>query len=206
MRTSALVMLTLCAYLSVASSCPAAYAGEPATSMKVVAVDKSTKKVTTSAGGVKFSVEIPASYQLVKRITNTLPKSKKQQELLVFAPPPRGGEPVPRLLVAVIPGFNILVPFILTPPKLVAATLQNYPKLFSDYKQSESSMVKLSGREFGTATFEGHKKEYGSNLVHGFAYTAMIGDHNILIEGYDTGAKPNELPILDKAARSIKVE
>lgn len=167
--------------------------------------DKNVRQVTTSVGSVRFSMQIPAGYEVINRNSSTLQSSRRTMETLVFGSPKRSdGLPRTQIVIAVTDGFKNITYDMMPAKKLAEAMLGKYPQMFSDYRQSESSAVELDGKQFGTATFEGRKSTFGPNLVHAFVYIGLLGDHTIAIEAYDPGATPKDLDLMHKAARSIK--
>lgn len=170
----------------------------------VVAVDKNFKKVRTSVGGLRFSVVIPMTYKVKGREKSTFEPYNKCETLVFSAQRP--GQAASVIVMVVSEGPSVLACYLTSPLELVKMSMTKFSHQFSDYKQSNSSIAELNGNQFGTVTFEGRDAVVGPHLVHGFAYVGLVHYRMLVIQGFDLGVKPNDLPTLQKAVQSIKFE
>lgn len=197
---------------------PGANASSQYSRVVFTAVDKDHKKLSTSISGRRVSLVVPANFGVAKRVTGVIKLTQKKYEMLTLSSPAPAGAAPPQIVILVTQGLSfetnamggnltaLIASYMLTPTKLADACLREYPKMFTDFKKSTSSTADLNGTKFGTATFEGRRQILGPNLVHGFTYVAMIQNCTVIVEGLDPGAKPDSLPALNKAARSVRVD
>ncbi len=226
LKTRVLVSITVLALAQMGgSSACAEDAAKPGASgssqyspVVFAAVDKNYKEATTTICGQRVSMVVPANFGILKRVKGTM-KTQKKYELLTLSSPAPAGVAPPQIVIMVTEGLNfsnpsalggniapLIATYMFTPPKLADASLGEYPQLFKDFKKSDSSTANLSGTRFGTASFEGRRAILGPNLIHGFTYIAMIKNCTVMVEGLDPGVKPDNLPVLRKAAQSFKIE